>query len=242
MKKIKLISAFILSLLLVLSTLCYASNTTISSEEDTTNITAGSTNTITLKLNCNSLIGGVMGTIEKSSNVTIDEVTALNGWNLTYNSGNGSFNIVKNEGGKNEDFMKIKYTVASDDGTGKIEVKNITASNIVDYEEEDVDNFTKSITIVKQQENPGNEDPGTQDPGTENPGTEKPAEEKPSSQKDKTPAGNLKPTTTTKQDTTVSNKEINKAGLTIGISGLLVGAVAIGVFAYIKYRKYNGIK
>ena len=101
MKKIKLVSVFILSLLLVLSTLCYASNTTISSEEDTTNITVGSTNTITLKLNCNSLIGGVMGKIEKSSNVTIDEVTALNGWNLTFNSGNGSFNIVKNEGGIN---------------------------------------------------------------------------------------------------------------------------------------------
>ena len=106
----KIISVFILSVLLVLTTLCYAtSNTTISSEEDTTNITVGSTNTINLKLNCSSLRAGVMGTIESSSNITINEVTALNGWNFTaYNPENRQFTIVKSEGAKNEEFMKIK--------------------------------------------------------------------------------------------------------------------------------------
>ena len=248
MKRVKLISFLVLGILLIITTLSYASDTTITTE-DSGKVTTGSTNTITLKLNCNSKIGAVMGVISSSSNVTIKEVTGLNGWNLTYNSVTGDFNMVKNEGAQNQNFLKIEYTVADSEGTGSINIKNITASNI-DYNDEDVDNFAKTITIEKPQQNP------TEDP-TENP-TENPTEDTTENQTQnptENPTQNSTGTSTeektesdgpivieveqtqknNKQGDTTANQKIPKTGIGAGLGIAIIVAIVIAGFFYKKY-------
>ena len=52
---------------------------------------------------------------------------------------------------------------------------------------------------------------------------------------------NIQPSKTTQKDTTVSDKKIAAAGVTVGIGGLLVLA-GIAIVAYMNYKKYKGIK
>ena len=250
MKRIKIISLLVIGILLVITTFCYASNITIVTE-DSGNVTAGSTNTITLKLNSNTKIGGVMGVISSSSNVTIQSVTGLNGWNLTYNEGTGQFNIVKNEGGQNEDFLKIAYTVANSAGTGSIEIKNITASDIENYTEEDVDNFSKNITIEQQQQettetptdNTNDNTTGNQTQNSTNNSTETQNEENNNSDLEIIVDSNTTQNKKKKTEKTIVDQKattaIPKTGIEVGIGFAIVVMIGIAGIIFLRYKNID---
>ena len=239
MKKLYLISAFILLILLVASTSIYATNTTIN-PKGSNSVTLGSTNKITLQLTSSSKIGGVMGIIEKSSNISDIRVTAKNGWNImSYNEETGSFNMVKNEGAKNEEIMEIEYTVSNAEGTGKITIKNITVSDIENYEEETLDNVSKEIAIVKKQEEPEQHD-SEKDSNTGNE-TSKDNITIDTEQRETKPDNNQ---ITGKSGNTTNNKSVLPyAGVFevfIPIIVLILGGISIGT--YLGYKKYKGVK
>ena len=260
--KISIISVLVIIALLLVSTICYASNTTLV-PSGASSVTKGSSNTITVKLTSSSSIGGVMGVIEKTSNVTINSVTPLNNWNMmSYNAETGDFNMIKNDGAQNEDIIKIDYTVANSEGTGKIEIKNITVSDIVNYDEEEIDDVSVEFSIVEPQEEPGGDTPSGEEPGGDTPSGEEPGGDTPSGEEPggDTPSGEIPggttpsggktdpeqtngktPDTTKSGEKTTSKKDLSNAGLGIGLGSAIVIAIGAGVFGYIKYRKYNNI-
>lgn len=250
--------------LLMSSTLIFASNTTLNIN-GANSVTLGTTNKITVQISSDSNIGGVMGLIQKTSNITSIKLTAKNGWNImSFNEETGDFNMVKNEGGKNEDIMEIEYTVSNTEGTGKIEIKDVTVSDVENYDEKEVEDVSKNISIVKKQED--KEDDSKTDTDTED-------ETKTDTDTDKEDTGKKENSTennnTTNEEASIdvnkqgtiknnnqnSNQvkaktETSTVGKTIPYTGdmrtiivlaiLLVGIISIGT--YLGYKKYKGIR
>ena len=134
-----LLTTIIFTIILLASvTSVFSANTTLTIK-GTDNVTIGGTGKLTVQLTSSDVIGGVMGVISKNSNITNIEIVGKNGWNVgAFNKETGSFNIIKNEGASNEEIFEIQYTVSNSTGTGKIDIKDITVSNVQDYEEEEV--------------------------------------------------------------------------------------------------------
>lgn len=251
MKKLFIINVLVLIILIATTTLIYASNTTLELT-GTNSINLNSTGKLTMKIASNSKIGGVMGVIEKNSKISSVKLTAKNGWNImSYNEESGSFNMVKNEGAKNEEIMEIEYTVSGSEGTGKIEVKNITASNIENYDEEELDNVSKEITIVRQNEE-GQEDTDTEEGEKEGEQTyntddkksdeEKTVKDEEKEIKDQSQSSQKESETLKKSDSTASKNVLPHTGI-IGviIPTIILLLTAVSVFAYIGYKKYKGV-
>lgn len=240
--------------LLMSSTLIFASNTTLNIN-GANSVTLGTTNKITVQISSDSNIGGVMGLIQKTSNITSIKLTAKNGWNImSFNEETGDFNMVKNEGGKNEDIMEIEYTVSNTEGTGKIEIKDVTVSDVENYDEKEVEDVSKNISIVKKQED--KEDDSKTDTDTDKEDTGK----KENSTENNNTTNEEASIDVNKQGTIKNNNqnsnqvkaktETSTVGKTIPYTGdmrtiivlaiLLVGIISIGT--YLGYKKYKGIR
>lgn len=240
MKKSLIIILLISVILTMTMTYVYAANTTVTLE-GTTNVTPGSTGTITIKISSSDTIGVVSGVITTDSNITIeseDDVVGLNGWTVTYNSQDGKFNAYKAKGATSEEIIKITYKAVDLEGTGSITVNQLQVVN-VDYDEEELNDITKSITIKNQiTDNPA-DDPAD-DP--ENKPADNPSD-KPVNNTDKENTGTSKNNSSLSTSTT-ETKTLPYAGVmtkvVLPISLILLGIVGVGT--YLEYRKYRGIK
>ena len=254
MKRLYFISVFMLIILAISATSIYAANTTIN-PNGSSSVIMGSSNKITMTLTSNSKIGGVMGIIEKSSNVTSIKLTAKNGWNImSYNEETGSFNMVKNEGANNEEFMEIEYTVANTEGTGKIDMKSITVSDIENYDEENLNDISKEFTIVKKQEEPKIDDDVSKTDNEEknkDDGSSK-IEENQNEDTSKNEKINAEQSVVSENNNQITgkteNKTTNKTVLPYtGVIGVVIPAIILilsgsSICAYLGYKKYKGIK
>ena len=258
MKKIYLLLSLFIIILLASVTSVFSANTTLTIK-GTDNVTIGGTGKLTVQLTSSDVIGGVMGVISKNSNITNIEIVGKNGWNVgAFNKETGSFNIIKNEGASNEEIFEIQYTVSNSTGTGKIDIKDITVSNVQDYEEEEVQAISKSISIVNQQEpdNPQPDNPQPDNPQPDNPQPDNPQPEDPQpdnpSEKENTIDTNVVPkgtnTNSQKVDTKNTTSSTSKTVLPkTGIGTIIIpcAVILIGVVAgcmYFKYKKYKGVK
>lgn len=252
MKKSLIIILLISVILIMTMTYVYAANTTVTLE-GTTNVTPGSTGTITVKVSSSDTIGVVSGVITTDSNITIEsenDVVGLNGWSVTYNSQDGKFNAYKAKGATSEEIIKITYKAVDSEGTGSINVNQLQVVN-VDYDEEELSDITKSITIKNQiTDDPTNDptdnpadDPANKpaDDPTDNP-TDDPANN-PTDNTDKTNTGTSKDNSSLSTSTTAT-KTLPYAGMVqkvvLPMSVILLGIVGVGT--YFGYRKYRGIK
>lgn len=243
MKKIYLLLSLFTIILLASVTSVFSANTTLTIN-GADNVTIGGTGKLTVQLTSSDVIGGVMGVISKNSNITNIEIVGKNGWNVgAFNKETGSFNIIKNEGASNEEIFEIQYTVSNSTGTGKIDIKDITVSNVQDYEEEEVQNISKSISIVNQQE-PDNPQPDNPQP--EDPQPDTPSEQGNTANTNVVPKGtntNSQKVDTKNTTSSTSKTVLPKAGL--GTIIIPCAVILIGVVAgcmYFKYKKYKGVK
>lgn len=244
MKKLFIINVLVLIILIATTTLIYASNT-ILELTGTNSINLNSTGKLTMKIASNSKIGGVMGVIEKNSKISSVKLISKNGWNImSYNEESGSFNMVKNEGAKNEEIMEIEYTVSGSEGKGMIEVKNITASNIENYDEEELDNVLKEITIVKQNDEvkEGEQTYNTDDKKSDEEKNVEDKETKDQEIKKQSQSSQKESETLKKFESTANKKGLPHTGI-IGviIPTIILLLTAVSVFAYIGYKKYKGV-
>ena len=236
------------------STLIFASNTTLNIN-GANSVTLGTTNKFTVQISSDSNIGGVMGLIQKTSNITSIKLTAKNGWNImSFNEETGDFNMVKNEGGKNEDIMEIEYTVSNTEGTGKIEIKDVTVSDVENYDEKEVEDVSKNISIVKKQEDKEDDSKTDTDTDKEDAGKKENSTENNNTTNEEASI-DVNKQGTIKNNNQNSNQvkaktETSTVGKTIPYTGdmrtiivlaiLLVGIISIGT--YLGYKKYKGIR
>ena len=179
-------------------------------------------------------IGGIEGVITKSSNITNIKVIAKNGWNnplideekdQTYNEETGNFIIYKPAGTSSGEIMEIEYTVSNSEGTGKIEIKDITVANVPDGDEEELQPVSKSITIEEQQspEEPQPENPQPEEPLPENP---QPEDSQKDEAKNTTIPSTTKDTSKTDSEKTVAKNTNATSGKTnlpkTGVAGVLI--------------------
>lgn len=258
MKKIYLILILFVIISLAYATSVFAANTTLNLS-GASSLAPGSTGKMTLHITSSNKIGGIEGVITKSSNITNIKVIAKNGWNnplideekdQTYNEETGNFIIYKPAGTSSGEIMEIEYTVSNSEGTGKIEIKDITVANVPDGDEEELQPVSKSITIEEQQspEEPQPENPQPEEPLPENPQPE-------DSQKDEAKNTTI-PSTTKDKSKTDSEKTVAKntnatSGKTnlpkTGVAGVLIPTsililCIVGAIMFFRYKKYKGIK
>ena len=248
MKKIYLILTLFLTILLAYATSVFAANTTLNLS-GASSVTPGSTGKMTLHITSSNKIGGIEGVITKSSNITNIKVIAKNGWNnplideekdQTYNEETGNFIIYKPAGTSSGEIMEIEYTVSDSEGTGKIEIKDITVANVPDGDEEEVQPVSKSITIEEQQ--------SPEDPQPENPQPE-------DSQKDEIKNTTTPSTTKDTSKTASENAAAKNSSATSGKTNLPKAGIAsvviptsililciVGAIMFFRYKKYKGIK
>lgn len=190
---------------------------------------AGETGTMYVKIVSDKTIGSVTFTIEKSDNVKSIQCTSENSWAVTENPNISKYNVVKAVGTTNESVMKIQYTLSEDASVGeevKIEIKEITAATTEGEELDSISNASKTVTIIEEINNDGNDD----EPAGNEPAGDKPAEDKPAEN-----------TTSVNNSTTTANKTIIYAGLQSYTFAIIGGTVLIAVIAYIKYKQYKNI-
>ena len=238
MKKIFLTCILMVLVSILAITSVYALTATVSFNGEG-KVEPGTKNKITVNISSGSTIGGIEGKIETSSNITkLTEanIKGINGWTLTYNEETGTFNAFKASGTKNEDIIEIEYTVGSQEGTASIELKELAVTDIT-YEEEEIDDVSKTITIAKN-ESVEPKDDEKDEPKQEDKNQTKPENIVPAKEETKTTPATKKESTTS-STTTAS---LPKTGIfSIIIPIVILGSIAI-VGSYLGYKKYRGIK
>ena len=258
MKKIYLILILFVIISLAYATSVFAANTTLNLS-GASSLAPGSTGKMTLHITSSNKIGGIEGVITKSSNITNIKVIAKNGWNnplideekdQTYNEERGNFIIYKPAGTSSGEIMEIEYTVSNSEGTGKIEIKDITVANVPDGDEEELQPVSKSITIEEQQspEEPQPENPQPEEPLPENP---QPEDSQKDEAKNTTIPSTTKDTSKTDSEKTVAKNTNATSGKTnlpkTGVAGVLIPTsililCIVGAIMFFRYKKYKGIK
>ena len=258
MKKIYLILILFVIISLAYATSLFAANTTLNLS-GASSLAPGSTGKMTLHITSSNKIGGIEGVITKSSNITNIKVIAKNGWNnplideekdQTYNEETGNFIIYKPAGTSSGEIMEIEYTVSNSEGTGKIEIKDITVANVPDGDEEELQPVSKSITIEEQQspEEPQPENPQPEEPLPENP---QPEDSQKDEAKNTTIPSTTKDTSKTDSEKTVAKNTNATSGKTnlpkTGVAGVLIPTsililCIVGAIMFFRYKKYKGIK
>ena len=244
MKRFFLVTILMIVSILFISTVVYGynANFVLACQDE---VETGSTNTINISIVSDKKIGGIMGVIEKTSNITDVELVKKNGWDITYNKETGNFNMIKNEGADSGEIMEIKYTVSNNEGKAKIELKDIVVSEIEAYEEKELDTISQEIKIVKGQTNKKDDDPQPENPSQNENNTNISNTSKDTSKdtlKDTSKTDNQK--VATKNENATSGKtSLPKTGIAtviIPISILLLGIAGVVMFS--RYKKYKGIK
>ena len=247
MKKIYFTITLFLIILLVSVASVFAANTTLTFN-GTDSVTTGGTGKLTIQLTSSDVIGGVMGVISKNSNITNIEIVGKNGWNVgAFNKETGNFNIIKNDGATNEEILEIQYTVSNSTGTGNIDIRDITVSNVPDYDEEEIQAISKSISIVQEQEpdNPEPDNPEPSDPEPRDPEPSDPSEKENPTNTNVIPKGtntNIQKVDTKNTTSTTSKTVLPKTGIeSVIISVAMVLVCILSVYMYLKYKKYKDV-
>lgn len=221
MKK-SIVISLILLIICSIATTIYAAETKLVLTGDN-KTEAGKTGTMYVKVSSDESIGSITFTVTKSDNVSSIKCTSENGWTITPNESISKYNAYKATGAKDENIMKIEYTLKEDaEETAKIEVTQITAATIEGDEVENISNVSKTITIKGETPNDGDKDNNVPDNNVPNNNTGKDNEQKNNS-------------------STAANKTINYAGLENYAFAIIAVVALIATIAYIKYKQYKNI-
>lgn len=221
MKK-SIIISLVLLIICSIATTIYAADTKLVLTGDN-ETQAGKTGTMYVKVSSDESIGSITFTVTKSDNVSSIKCTSENGWTITPNESISKYNAYKATGAKDENIMKIEYTLKEDaEGTAKIDVTQITAATIEGDEVENISNVSKTITIKGGTPNDGDKDNNVPDNNVPNNNTGKDNEQKNNS-------------------STAANKTIDYAGLENYAFAIIAVVVLIATIAYIKYKQYKNI-
>ncbi len=221
MKK-SIVISLILLIICSIATTIYAAETKLVLTGDN-KTEAGKTGTMYVKVSSDESIGSITFTVTKSDNVSSIKCTSENGWTITPNESISKYNAYKATGAKDENIMKIEYTLKEDaEETAKIEVTQITAATIEGDEVENISNVSKTITIKGETPNDGDKDNNVPDNNVPNNNTGKDNEQKNNS-------------------STAANKTINYAGLENYTFAIIAITVLVAVVAYTKYKQYKNI-
>ena len=231
MKKFKIIITIMILSLLLGTTTALAATGTVTINGDS-KVDLGAQKSLKIKVSSDELIGVISGKIETSGKMNNITITGINGWNLTYNSQTGVFNIYKAEGSKSEEIIEIKYTAANSAGTANVTLSelNLTTTTYGTIEHQDV---VKNITIGNN-DNPGNNEANNEEnniiPELNIIGNEE--ENNQVNNEQNSPIGN-------NTDNTTSEEKIPQTGeenyILIPISAIIV----LSVIFYIKYMQYR---
>ncbi len=221
MKK-SIVISLILLIICSIATTIYAAETKLVLTGDN-KTEAGKTGTMYVKVSSDESIGSITFTVTKSDNVSSIKCTSENGWTITPNESISKYNAYKATGAKDENIMKIEYTLKEDaEETAKIEVTQITAATIEGDEVENISNVSKTITIKGETPNDGDKDNNVPDNNVPNNNTGKDNEQKNNS-------------------STAANKKIDYAGLENYAFAIIAVVALIATIAYIKYKQYKNI-
>lgn len=221
MKK-SIIISLVLLIICSIATTIYAAETKLVLTGDN-ETQAGKTGTMYVKVSSDESIGSITFTVAKSDNVSSIKCTSENGWTITPNESISKYNAYKATGAKDENIMKIEYTLKDDaEGTAKIEVTQITAATIEGDEVENISNVSKTITIKEETPNDGDKDNNVPDNNVPNNNAGKDNEQK-------------------NNPSTAANKTINYAGLENYAFAIIAVVALIATIAYIKYKQYKNI-
>lgn len=226
MKK-SIVISLILLIICSIATTIYAAETKLVLTGDN-KTEAGKTGTMYVKVSSDESIGSITFTVTKSDNVSSIKCTSENGWTITPNESISKYNAYKATGAKDENIMKIEYTLKENaEGTAKIEVTQITAATIEGDEVENISNVSKTITIKGETPNDGDKDNNVPD--------------------NNVPDNNVPNNNTGKDNeqknnsSTAANKTIDYAGLENYAFAIIAVVVLIATIAYIKYKQYKNI-
>lgn len=238
MKKLYLIGILMIVILSLTFTSVYAITATVNLNGEN-KVEPGTTNKISVSIASNDTIGGIEGKLVTSSNISEileKNVTGKNGWTVTYNAEDGIFNAFKATGSKGEEIFEIEYTVENEEGTAKIELKDLTVTDI-NYDEEQVADISKTISIAKKSEEQKEEEKEEQKENkTNTQNVEINTDNTPST---KTETKNI----STKEATTASKtSSLPYAGIVNVILPIVVIGIIVGLCSYVGYKKYRGIK
>lgn len=221
MKK-SIVISLILLIICSIATTIYAAETKLVLTGDN-KTEAGKTGTMYVKVSSDESIGSITFTVTKSDNVSSIKCTSENGWTITPNESISKYNAYKATGAKDENIMKIEYTLKENaEGTAKIEVTQITAATIEGDEVENISNVSKTITIKGETPNDGDKDNNVPDNNVPNNNTGKDNEQKNNS-------------------STAANKTIDYTGLENYAFAIIAVVALIATIAYIKYKQYKNI-
>ena len=230
---------FILTTLIILlsATCVFAENIVTINGKDS--IEPGKTGTITVKISSEKEIGVISGKIkvENVSNITI---TCKNGWTMPagdYNHETGAFSILKAVGAKDEEVMEISYTVPNEEGQASITLNEVKVTNI-NYEDTDLGNITKQISIKNNETQPGE---------TENPDPSAPKEDEKQGENEGNKQNN---TNVTKNNQSGKNTEVNTGKKVLPYAGyirtilpiIIVLLVIATIVSCVMYKRYRKIK
>ena len=222
MKK-SIVISLVLLIICSIATTIYAAETKVVLTGES-EAQAGKTGTMYVKVSSDESIGSITFTVTKSDNVSSIKCTSENGWTITPNESISKYNAYKATGAKDENIMKIEYTLKEDaEGTAKIEVTQITAATIEGDEVENISNVSKTITIKVETSDDGNKDNNV---------PENNIPENNNTTKDNTQNSN---------SSTTANKTINYAGLENYTFSIISIVALVAVIAYIKYKQYKNI-
>ena len=241
MKKLYLIGILMIVIIGMLITSVYAVTATVSfNGED--KVEPGSTNKIAVSITSNDTIGGIEGKIAISPNIiklTADNVYGKNGWTVTYNPEDGTFNAFKVTGTKGEEILEIGYTVENQEGPAKIELKDLKIVNL-DYEEGDTEDVSKTISIANKQSGEPDDEHHDQEPSQNTSGQNTSAQnisrQNVTSNSTETVAKGSKNIPTTKSDAVLP-----KAGILNVIIPVVVLTIIVALVSYFGYKKYKEI-
>lgn len=112
MKK-SIVISLILLIICSIATTIYAAETKLVLTGDN-KTEAGKTGTMYVKVSSDESIGSITFTVTKSDNVSSIKCTSENGWTITPNESISKYNAYKATGAKDENIMKIEYTLKED--------------------------------------------------------------------------------------------------------------------------------
>lgn len=248
MKKLYLIGILMLVILSLTFTSVYAITATVNLNGDG-NVQPGTTNKISVSIASNDTIGGIEGKLVTSSNIAEileENLSGKNGWTVTYNAEDGILNAFKARGTNEEEMFEIEYTVENEEGTAKIELKDLTVTDI-NYDEEQIGDISKTISIAKKSEEQkeGEKEEQKEDQKEE----QEQKENKNNTQNvvinpDNTPSTKTETKNISTKEATTSSKtsSLPYTGIVNVILPIVVIGIIVGLCSYVGYKKYRGIK
>ena len=149
MKKVKIISLFVVLFLIALISKSNASQISI---EGPTELQQGATGTLTISFTSEDEVGEIEANVT-FTNMIIEKanVEGMNGWSVEPNLANGKFLFLKQSASRGETIAKINFTIPSEaEGTANFTIHDYAHFTKLDYTQdiESVSGSEKNITII----------------------------------------------------------------------------------------------